>query len=158
MQNKNNDSSESCACNKPGSKKSNRWILVALALAVIGVVAAKHGVRQRSGAPAASTDSAEVNVVQNQSLPRLVELGADKCQACKMMVPVLDALRAEYADLFVTEFVDVWEQPEAAKQHKVKLIPTQVFYDAAGRELYRHEGFFSKDDIVAKWQELGVGK
>jgi thioredoxin 1 len=36
------------------------------------------------------------------------------------------------------------------------VIPTQIFYDAAGRELFRHEGFFGKDDILAKWKELGV--
>lgn len=156
MQNKNNNSTESCACNKSGSGKPNKWILLALTLAVTGVVAAKYVARQRSGTPATSADYAEVNAVQSQSLPRLVELGADKCQACKMMVPVLDALRAEYAEIFITEFVDVWAQPEAAKQHKVKLIPTQVFYDASGNELFRHEGFFSKDDIITKWQELGV--
>jgi hypothetical protein len=29
-------------------------------------------------------------------------------------------------------------------------------YDAAGKELFRHEGFFGREDILAKWRDLGV--
>ncbi len=36
------------------------------------------------------------------------------------------------------------------------MIPTQIFYDADGKERFRHVGFFGKDDILAKWKELGV--
>jgi thioredoxin 1 len=36
------------------------------------------------------------------------------------------------------------------------MIPTQIFYDATGKELDRHTGFFGKEDILAKWKELGV--
>jgi thioredoxin 1 len=52
--------------------------------------------------------------------------------------------------------VDVWENPKAGQPYGIKMIPTQIFYDAAGKELFRHEGFFSKEDILAKWKELGV--
>jgi len=38
----------------------------------------------------------------------------------------------------------------------IGLIPTQVFFAADGSELFRHEGFFGRDDILAKWRELGV--
>ena len=54
------------------------------------------------------------------------------------------------------EFIDVWKKPDAAKAHKIKLIPTQIFFDAAGKERFRHEGFYGKKDILAKWKELGV--
>jgi thioredoxin 1 len=54
------------------------------------------------------------------------------------------------------EFIDVWKNPDAARPYKIKLIPTQIFYDAKGKERFRHQGFFSKEDILAKWKELGV--
>ena len=54
------------------------------------------------------------------------------------------------------EFIDVWKKPEAAKPYKIKLIPTQIFYDAKGKERFRHQGFISKEDILTKWKELGV--
>jgi thioredoxin 1 len=50
----------------------------------------------------------------------------------------------------------VWENPDAGKQYGINLIPTQIFYGADGKELFRHEGFYSKDDILGKWKELGV--
>ncbi|MCX7006699.1 MAG: organomercurial lyase, partial [Kiritimatiellaeota bacterium] len=53
-------------------------------------------------------------------------------------------------------FIDVWQTPDAGKQYGIDVIPTQIFYDTAGKELFRHSGFFSKEDILGKWKELGV--
>ena len=93
---------------------------------------------------------------KSEALPRLVDLGAGKCIPCKMMAPILEELKKEYAGTFEVEFIDVWEKPKAGEQYGIRMIPTQVFYDAAGRELFRHEGFFGKEEILAKWQEHGV--
>jgi len=89
------------------------------------------------------------------ALPRLVDVGADKCIPCKMMAPILDELEKEYAGKFEVEFVDVWKYREKAAQYSVQMIPTQIFYDAAGKELYRRSGFIGKEDILAQWRELG---
>ncbi len=89
-------------------------------------------------------------------LPKLVDLGADKCIPCKMMAPVLADLKTNYVGQLEVEFIDVWKKPDAAKPYKIQLIPTQIFYDAKGKERFRHQGFFSKEDILAKWKELGV--
>jgi len=90
------------------------------------------------------------------ALPRLVDLGADKCIPCKMMAPVLKDLKKEYEGQMLVDFIDVWKNPDAGKPYKINLIPTQIFYDANGKELFRHQGFLSKEDILAKWKELGV--
>jgi thioredoxin 1 len=89
-------------------------------------------------------------------LPRLVDLGAGKCIPCKMMKPILDDLKANYAQHFATEFIDVWENPDAGRKYGIEMIPTQIFYDAEGKERFRHVGFYGKDDILGKWKELGV--
>lgn len=91
-----------------------------------------------------------------QNLPRLVDLGASKCVPCKMMAPILDGLKEEYAGRMDVEFIDVWKTPEAGRKFRVRMIPTQIFYGADGMEIFRHEGFFGKEDILAKWKELGV--
>jgi thioredoxin 1 len=90
------------------------------------------------------------------SLPRLVDLGAKKCIPCKQMVPVLGALTTEYAGRLEVVFIDVWENRAAGKEYGIRLIPTQIFYDAAGRELFRHEGYWSKEAILAKFKEFGI--
>ena len=75
-------------------------------------------------------DAAEATVVT--TLPRLIDLGADKCVPCKMMAPVLEELTAEYADRFEVDFIDVWKQPERGDAYAVNLIPTQIFLAADG--------------------------
>ena len=92
-----------------------------------------------------------------KSLPRLLDLGAKKCIPCKQMVPVLEALTTEYAGRLDVVFIDVWENRAASKEYGIRLIPTQIFYDASGKELFRHEGYWSKEAILAKFEELGVG-
>ena len=65
-------------------------------------------------------------------------------------------LKKTFAGKMDVVFIDVWEDPDAGKKYGINMIPTQIFYDAAGKELFRHEGVFGKDDILAKWKELGV--
>ena len=90
------------------------------------------------------------------ALPRLVDLGAGKCIPCKQMKPILDDLARNYTDQFSVVFIDVWENREEGGKYGIRMIPTQIFYGADGKELARHEGFMAKKDILAKWKELGV--
>lgn len=88
--------------------------------------------------------------------PRLLDLGATKCIPCKKMAPILEELKQEYAGRMDVQFIDVWQNQDAAGQYGIQTIPTQIFFDAAGKEMYRHEGFLAKEDILKKWNELGV--
>ena len=67
-------------------------------------------------------------------LPKLIDLGADKCIPCKMMAPVLEELKREYEGRLDVEFVDVWRLPGVAGEYGVQSIPTQIFFDASGKE------------------------
>jgi thioredoxin 1 len=88
--------------------------------------------------------------------PRLVDLGADKCIPCKLMAPILEELKKEYAGRLDVVFIDVWKDREAGKPYGIAVIPTQIFYDASGKERFRHEGFFAKQEILNKFKEIGV--
>jgi thioredoxin 1 len=89
-------------------------------------------------------------------LPRLLDLGAGKCIPCKQMVPVLAALTTEYAGQLEVVFIDVWQNPEAGKTHAIRMIPTQIFYDATGKEFARHEGYWSQQAILEQFQKAGI--
>lgn len=89
------------------------------------------------------------------NLPKLVDVGADKCIPCIKMAPILDVLREDFAGQLEVVFVDAWKDRQQAATYGVRLIPTQIFYSAEGTELYRHSGFFGRQDILNKWQELG---
>ena len=103
-----------------------------------------------------ATTNAPATPPEKKPLPKLLDLGASKCIPCKMMATVLEELKKEYAGKLEVEFIDVWKNPDAAKQYGIEVIPTQIFHDATGKELFRHIGFFAKEDILAKWKELGV--
>lgn len=94
--------------------------------------------------------------VKPKALPKLIDLGAEKCVPCKLMVPVLEELRSEYKGKLQVVVIDTGKDPGAMKKYRVVGIPTQVFYDASGKEVARHMGFISKEDIVATFGEHGI--
>jgi thioredoxin 1 len=147
-------------------KNSSRYLIVgALVVSIVAIMAAKKGgcpfvcaitgnesaVTQPQAAPVG-----EAEVSADEQLPRLIELGADKCVPCKMMAPVLDELRADYEGQLEVLFIDVWKNPDETKKYDVKIIPTQLFFDRSGKEFFRHEGFFAKEDILAKFSEFDI--
>ena len=89
-------------------------------------------------------------------LPRMLDLGADKCIPCKMMKPVMEELRKEYAGKLVIEFIDVWKNQSASGQYGIDTIPTQIFFDENGKEFSRHVGYFPKDEILATFRDHGI--
>ncbi|MBN2137974.1 MAG: thioredoxin family protein [Sedimentisphaerales bacterium] len=93
---------------------------------------------------------------QRTDLPRLVDLGAETCIPCKLMAPILKELKEEYAGRVEIEFLDIDKNPDLVGAYRVRIKPTQIFYDASGKELFRHEGFYSKEDILTKFKELGI--
>ena|SRR4030042_535831 len=93
---------------------------------------------------------------QPKTLPALIDLGAGKCIPCKLMAPILEQLKNEYAGSLKVEVLDIEKNPDLIEQYRVRVIPTQIFYDSSGRELFRHEGFYSREDILAKFKELGM--
>jgi thioredoxin 1 len=132
-------------------------ILVALCALVAGAVALKQAKTPLEFREVAAADAVSATSdAPRAALPRLVDLGAGKCIPCKKMAPILEDLKKEYAGRMNVEFIDVWKDPDAGKAYGIEMIPTQIFYDSSGKELSRHVGFFGKDDILAKWKELGV--
>jgi thioredoxin 1 len=90
------------------------------------------------------------------SLPRLVELGSTSCMPCQRMKPILEQLQKDYAGRLVVEMIDVNRDRDLARPYGVRLIPTQVFLSAEGKELSRHVGYISRENILRRWKEHGV--
>jgi len=87
---------------------------------------------------------------KNKPSITFIELGSVKCIPCKMMQPIMKEIEKEYPEIVEVIFHDVRteEGKKYGKEFKVKLIPTQVFLDKNGKEFFRHEGFFGKEEIV----------
>ncbi len=121
--------------------KKKHWGIVLLVLAVFGVT--YEGLRPEKPAPAGEPlgpSSAKVT---------FIELGSVNCIPCRAMQPVMRALEQKYGDQIRIVFYDVWEDDRPAREYRIRVIPTQVFLDEAGREFHRHEGFYPLDQIVS---------
>uniref|UniRef100_C6E765 Thioredoxin n=1 Tax=Geobacter sp. (strain M21) TaxID=443144 RepID=C6E765_GEOSM len=95
-----------------------------------------------------SASDAAVRQALASGKPTVIDLGARTCIPCKKMAPILEGLSAEYRGNASVLFIDVHENRSAADRFKVRMIPTQIFFDGKGKEVSRHIGFMEKADIV----------
>lgn len=75
---------------------------------------------------------------------------------CKMMKPIFDELTKEYKGKANILLIEIYDYRSLAAQYRVRAIPTQIFFDRDGKEVWRHEGFLPKENIVKKLKELGA--
>lgn len=100
--------------------------------------------------------AASFKEVPVKGLVNLVDLGSDYCLPCKMMAPVLAKLVDRYKGKAAVVIIDIEKFPDQAKRFGIRVIPTQIFYDKNGQEIFRHEGFMSERDMVAQFKKMGV--
>lgn len=100
----------------------------------------------------------EKRSTEPKPLVTFVELGSVNCIPCKAMQPVMKAIESKYGKQVKVTFYDVWTKENAHQAHafKVRLIPTQVFLDADGKEFHRHEGFYPEEAIDLVLQGRGL--
>ncbi len=95
------------------------------------------------------------DVVQSP-LPKLLDFGRGKCIPCKAMAPILKELSEEYKDRVVIKVIEIDHEPHLTNANGIRLIPTQIFFDAKNQEVFRHQGFMSKDEIKKVFQKMGI--
>jgi thioredoxin 1 len=88
--------------------------------------------------------------------PVLVDFGANSCVPCRQMRPILKEVRNEYVEKAVVLVIDVYKYQNLAREHKIQMLPTLVFFDSKGKEVFRHVGIMDKEKIVAKLKEIGM--
>lgn len=140
------------------SKRSSIFFLLVLGLVAVMAVASL-GCSSSEASAEATTDGASTedaaSILAPTGLPKLVDLGSNSCVPCRLMASELEALAREYAGSVDVVVVDVYEYAELASQLGVRVIPTQIFLSPEGKILARHEGFFSKEDMVSAFEQLG---
>jgi thioredoxin 1 len=86
----------------------------------------------------------------------LVDFGSTGCVPCEMLAPILKTLKEKYKGRANVVLVQVTEEPVLASVYGVEVIPVQIFYDKAGKEVYRHAGFFPQEEIEKQLSQMGV--
>ncbi len=106
-----------------------------------------------ASAPAHAQDFSQVPV---KGMVTLIDLGADQCVPCKMMAPILTKLQKDYKDRAAIVVIDVYQHNDQVQRFGIRAIPTQIFFDPIGREVYRHVGFMSEKAIIEQLSKMGV--
>ncbi len=88
--------------------------------------------------------------------PILVDFGANSCLPCRQMRPVLKEIGTEYSEKAKVLVIDVYKNQNLAREYKVLMLPTLVFFDSKGKEAFRNVGIMEKEKIVAKFKEIGM--
>jgi len=136
------------------NKNMNSKILVcALSIIIVGAISFLFLSDRSYAAEAKNTTDSKASGVK---IPALVDVGSKQCIPCKLMEPVLEELRTEYAGILRVEFIDVQVDPVRATKLGVRGIPTQIFYDASGNERHRHMGYITKEGILTAFKKLGI--
>ncbi len=97
----------------------------------------------------------EIAEYRAKGLPMLLDFGMGFCIPCKKMAPDLTALHTELAGRVLVRFNDLRKEEALAQEYRIRVMPTQVYLDGNGREVARHEGYASKDEMTAKMEALG---
>ncbi len=94
--------------------------------------------------------------VASTPLPKLLDFGRGKCIPCKAMAPILKELSEEYKDRVIIKVIEIDQESGLTNANRIRLIPTQIFFDAKNQEVLRHEGFMSKDDIKKVFHKMAI--
>ena len=139
-------------------------VVVTLLIFIFSTSFCSHASGEQANEPKTKqkTKSEENLIISSEQLDfskhkvTFIELGADKCIPCKAMQPVMREIAQKYKGTIQVVFYDVWKTPKYAKDYGIKMIPTQVFIDKNGDEIFRHVGFFAKDEIINMLKEKSI--
>jgi thioredoxin 1 len=87
-------------------------------------------------------------------LPKILEFDRKLCPICKASELVILGVKDRYPGQFDVEKLYIDEEEVMFRRYKVAIVPTQVFLNAAGQEIARHEGVYKKEVLIQKLREL----
>lgn len=109
-----------------------------------------------TGPVAGLAQAQDFSHVPVKGMVTLIDLGADQCVPCKMMAPILNKLQKDYKDKAAIVVIDVYRYNDQVQRFGIRAIPTQIFFDPSGKEVYRHTGFMSEKAIAEQLSKMGV--
>jgi len=86
--------------------------------------------------------------------PELLEFDRKFCPVCKASERVIQTVQAQYPGRFVVRKFYIDEVESFFRRYRVVIVPTQVFLNTTGKEVYRHEGVFKEEVLIQKLRDL----
>ncbi len=137
-----------------GKEKTEEYVLSLKNKAKIEVDEAR--LKSIAAPPPSTNTKEEFQQALKSGTPVLVDFGANSCMPCRQIRPILKEIGKEYTGKAQVVIVDVYKYEDLAREYRVALIPTLVFFDKGGKEVFRHVGAWDKASIVGKLKEAGA--
>jgi thioredoxin 1 len=80
----------------------------------------------------------------------VVDFGSDSCASCRKMKVVMDDVARSAQGKAHVLVMDVFKDSSLLQPFRISMIPTQIFFDAQGREAWRHMGTLTEDQVLAR--------
>jgi len=143
----------------PVLRGRKKWLRTMAGIALTAAIVLPMGVACSNEAKDEPARKESPSVRMDEApLVTFVEIGSVRCIPCKKMQPIMRQIEQEYAGKVKVVFYDVWtpEGKPYGEKFRIRVIPTQVFLDKDGKEYFRHEGYFPKQELVKVLQQKGV--
>lgn len=88
----------------------------------------------------------QVQESMGKGKPYFLEVGSNSCRSCKIMSSMLYNITQKHPEYNI-HFINVQKERDAASILNIMMIPTQIIYDKEGKEVYRHIGLLSEDEL-----------
>ena len=145
-----------------------RFSMIVVIVAVFGMEGSNHRLQggenldrngkfflaQTTSEPATNTDQ-EFKIALMSGKPVLADFGSNKCIPCRQLRPILKEVEKEMAGKAHILIIDIYNFGKLAREHRIQLIPTLIFFDSSGKEIYRHMGVWDKKSIIDKLKSAG---
>ena len=140
-------------------------IVVIVILSVVGIFIYKNSTKSKTDKVEITQNNLEKNSQNNvniyseeEKLPTLFEFGSTTCEPCQIMEPIIDNIEKKYEGKVIVKFINVYTASNSTltDKYNIRTIPTQIFLDADGKNMYRHEGILYEDEIIKKLSEMGI--
>ncbi len=123
---------------------------------IFGFLAGILFLAEAAGVYLADAQPLDFSNVPVSGMVTMIDLGATQCIPCKAMAPILEKMEKVYQGKAAVIFIDVWKIKGPAEHFRIRAIPTQIFFNREGKEVYRHVGFMSAAEIVGQLEKMGV--
>jgi thioredoxin 1 len=103
-----------------------------------------------SAPPTVSNNLRLIDNARQSGQPTVVEFGSDSCTSCRRMKVVMDAVAQQTRGHSHVLVMDVIKDSSLQQAFRISMIPTQVFFDGTGNEVWRHLGPLTEVQVIER--------
>jgi thioredoxin 1 len=104
----------------------------------------------------ATNTGEELTTALQGGRPLLVDFGSNSCTPCRQLRPILQEIKKEQEGKLEVLVIDVNKHQNLSSKYRIQVIPTLVFFDSRGKEMFRQQGFMRKEPLMEQLKKIGV--